>query len=126
MKTILSGVTISDPDAGETRAIGLALLYQLGEFARVQSALDVADAIDEELAVEVVDLMLQRHREQVVGLELDFLLLGCPRAHQHARGAFDVGGIIDHRKASLFPDDRTLGFDNFWIDKPQQFLTGVL
>jgi hypothetical protein len=35
MKTILSRLAISDPDAGGPLAIGLALLYKLGEFAPV-------------------------------------------------------------------------------------------
>src|SRR5512146_828751 len=126
MKTILSGVAISDPDAGGPLAIGLALLYQLGEFTPVKFALDAADAIDEELAVEMVDLMLQRHREQVICLDLDFLFLGRPRAHQHPRGAFYVGGVVDHREASFLPYHRTVGFDDRRIDKPQQCLAGVL
>src|ERR1700758_724207 len=122
MKTILNGVAISDPDAGGPLAIGLALLYQLGELAPVQFALDTADAIDKELAVEVVDLVLQRDREQVVRLDLDLLLIRSPRTHQHARGASHVGGIVDNREASLLPDNRTLGLDDLRIDKPQQLL----
>ena len=118
MKTILNGV--GDFRSGRWRAAApsaLPSLISFCEFAPVEFALDPADAIDEELAVEMIDLMLQRDREQVVRLDLDLLLVGRPRAHQHARRAFHVGGVIDHRQASLFPNDRTLGLDDLGIDQ---------
>src|SRR5579885_906251 len=128
MKTIRSGAAAaaSDLDAGGPLLIGFALLDQLGEPAAVKLALDAAQAIDEEAAVEMIDLVLQRDRQQILSLDLDRLLLRRPRAHHHLFRALHLGGEIDHREAALLPEHRALGLDDLGIDELEQVLAGVL
>src|SRR5579859_4392534 len=116
MKTIFSGSAILDPHRGGTLEVGFALLDQLLEFAFVEFAFDPADPIDKQFAVEMIDLMLQRDRQQIVGFDLDFLLVRCPRAHQHVRRALDFGCVIDHRETSFFPGYFSFRFNDLRID----------
>src|SRR6266436_5937033 len=102
MKTIRNGGE-SDKRGGGWLAIGLALPGVLGEFAAIEFALQAADAIDEEPAVEMIDLVLEGDREQIGGLEFNLFLLRRPGADQHFGRAFDLGGEIDHREAALLP-----------------------
>jgi hypothetical protein len=64
---------------------GTALAQRLLDALHVQLALQAAQAVDEQRAVEVVDLVLQRDREEPVGLERDLALLEVPALHEHAR-----------------------------------------
>src|SRR5215470_1741833 len=57
MKMIFSGAARSDADRGGT-LIGFALLDHFLELAPVQLAFDAADPVDEELAVEMIYLVL--------------------------------------------------------------------
>src|ERR1700726_1769134 len=110
IKTIRNGARpASDADGGGGLPIGLALLDHFCEFAPVEFALDAADAIDKQLAVEMIDLVLQRDRQEFFRFDLDFLLLERPRAHQHALGPLHVGREIDHREAPFLPHYRSLG-----------------
>src|SRR5579885_485566 len=120
MKTIFSGVAIAlDADRGGT-LVGLALLDQFLELASIKFALDAADSIDEQLAFQMVDLVLQRDRQKIVGFNLDLLLLRRPCAHQHLGRALNLGGIVDHGQASFFPDDLSLRLDDLRIDQLEQ------
>src|SRR5580698_2114098 len=126
MKTIRSGAPVaSDTDGGGGLPIGLALLDHFRDLAAIEFAFDTADAIDEELAVEMIDLVLQRYREQVVGLDLDFFLAWRPGPHQHSFSALHICRKSDHREASLFPHDRTLGFDHLRIDQLEQVFARI-
>src|SRR5260370_35282438 len=103
MKTIFSGSAILDPYRGGTREVSLALLDQLLEFAFVEFAFDPADPIDKQFAVEMIDLMLQRAREQLVGFDLDLLVARGPRAHAHARRPLAGGGVLHRRGHAVSP-----------------------
>src|SRR5882672_7529154 len=94
------------------RFLELPVLQELLHAALVEIALQAADAVDEELAVEMVDLVLQRHRKQALGLDPHFLLVRRVGAEQNARRAVDLGREVDDREAALFPDDRPLALDD--------------
>src|SRR5262249_6467988 len=55
MKMILSGTARSDADRGGT-LIGFTLLDHFLELATIQFALDAADPVDEQLAIEMIYL----------------------------------------------------------------------
>jgi hypothetical protein len=52
----------------------------------VEVALEPRDAVDEELAVQVIELVLERDGEEPVGLDRDLLLLRRPRLEEDALG----------------------------------------
>ena len=78
------------------------------------------------LPFEMIDLMLQRDREQIVCFDFDFFLIGSPRAHQHARRALDVRRIVDHGQAALFPNDFSLGLDDARVNQLEQILARLI
>src|SRR5579863_4302947 len=127
IKTILSGeCCASDLDGGGWLAIGLALLDHFGETAAIEFAFDPAYAIDEELAIEMVDLVLEGDCQQFVCLDFDLLFFGCPRAHQNASGALHLSCKIDHRQTTLFPQYRTIRLDDAGVDELEQMFAEIV
>src|SRR5262245_26891700 len=125
MKMILSGAASSDADRGGT-LIGFALLDHFLELAAIQLALDAAYPVDEQLAIEMIYLVLEGHREQLLGLDLDFLLFGRPRPDQHLGGTFHFRGIVDHRKASFLPDKPAFGLHDSRVNELEQMFARFL
>ena len=66
---------------------GRLLARRLGEFLDRALAFQPRHVVDEQLAVEMVDLMLQAGGEQALGLDLAALVVAVEEAHADFRGA---------------------------------------
>src|SRR5690606_22644301 len=77
--------------------------------------LEPRQMIDEDLAVEVVDLMLDAGREQTGRLELERAAVAVERAHAHAPRAHDRLEDARHRQASFLHDLLAVGLDDLGI-----------
>src|SRR5262249_18843853 len=93
------------PSGGRLRAfLGFALQLLLA-LRDVEAALEPADPIDEQLAVEVVDLVLEAHRLEPLRADLDLLAVEIQRAQEHALRALHLRLEVGYREASLVPHD---------------------
>src|SRR5580692_8776522 len=81
-------------------------------------ALELRDVVDEENAIEMVDLVLQDGGEQALGQDLAFLALAVERAGTYGRRPLDLGVIFRNGKAALFVGRALLRRpNNFGIDE---------
>src|SRR5262245_39916459 len=103
-----------------------AVAQHLLDAALVGIALEGAQPVDEELAVEVVELVLERHRQQAVGLDLDLALVERPRPEQDLGAALHLGGVVDDTETALFPQDRAPVLNDDRIDELEEVLAGIL
>jgi predicted O-linked N-acetylglucosamine transferase (SPINDLY family) len=85
----------------------------------------VRDAIDEELAVEVVDLVLEADGLEAFGANRDLVALEIARAQQHALGALDLGLEIGDGEAALLPEDLALGLGEHGVHEDQRAPLGA-
>src|SRR5262249_42509932 len=90
-KTSRSAGAAAPLDRGGRAGLFALLAQLLLAPARVHAALEPADAVDEEDAVEVVDLVLEAHGLEVFGLDLDRVPVEVGRAQAHALRALDLG-----------------------------------
>src|ERR1700677_5266488 len=79
------------------------------EFLDHPVALELGDVVDEENAIEMVDLMLQNGGEQALGQNLAFLPLAVEGAGAHGRGTLDLGVIFGDRETALLVSRALLG-----------------
>src|ERR671910_40114 len=84
-------------------AFGAQTLFFL-DFLAHALALHLRQVIDEQAAVEVIDLVLHADREQSFEIALERLAVAAQRAHADARGAFHFVVIAGHRQAALLRD----------------------
>src|SRR5919205_3513277 len=82
MKTSLSGIP---PPSDAVLALALFLAGSLGELPDDQVALQLREVVDEEHAVEVIDLMLEADGEEPLGILLLKLPVVVDIAHPDAR-----------------------------------------
>ena len=80
------------------------VLGQLLELPHHHVALQLGNVVDEQHAVEVVDLVLQAGREQAVGLELLRLAVRDRDSRPSPRRALDLGVIVGDRQAAFLVD----------------------
>src|SRR5580704_16767152 len=71
------------------------------EFLDHPVALELGNVVDEENAIEVVDLVLQDGGEQALGQDLAFLALAVEGAGAYGRRPLDLGVIFRNGKAAL-------------------------
>src|ERR1700677_4764252 len=71
------------------------------EFLDHPVPLELGDVVDEENAIEMVDLMLEYGGEQALGQDLAFLPLAVEGAGAHRRGTLDLGVIFRDRETAL-------------------------
>ena len=100
-------------------------LGHLGEFLGHPVALELGDVVDEQHAVEMVDLVLQHRRQQTLGEDLLLLAVAIDETRAHARRPFDLFVIFGDRQAAflidaaLFRRPDNLGIDEilrmFWL-----------
>src|SRR3546814_19186073 len=85
------------------------LFLQLGELAQNYVALQGGEMVDEQNAVEMIDLVLEAGREQPLGLDLlsPVVLVAIPDAG--ARRAFHFRIVIGQRKAAFLSNDAQYG-----------------
>src|SRR2546422_1154558 len=105
---------------------GPAFTQELFHPARVQLALETAEAIEEEFTVQMVKFVLQGDSEQVLGLQGDLLLVWGPGLHLNLGCAPDLGCIVNHTEAAFLPDDFALAGHDDRVDQFEQLLSWFL
>ena len=97
-------------------ALGSVCFAALVNFLMARSRFSRDKMIDEQFAVEMVDLVLEAGGEQALGLDLAALVVAVEIAHPDLRRARDLLVIFGHRQAA-FLVDRFLfrGFDDLRI-----------
>ena len=87
---------------GAERALpGPRSLRSFSSFLRMRVRLSSRQVVDEQLAVEMIHLVLDAHGEQAVGVELDLLAVAVERAHADLVGARDLVEDARHRQAAF-------------------------
>src|SRR5258707_12827550 len=106
--------------------IVLFLHHGLGLWVLVFGAPDLGSAVDEQDAVEVVDLVLEDARQPIAGLDLDGLAFAVEGFDGDGFVAQDVAGIARQRQAALGPIHHLLpaGHD-LGLDDDVQLLLGL-
>src|SRR5712691_2385548 len=116
----------SDEEWAGGRAAALpSLACELAAARPVEVALQARQPIEEERSVEVIDLVLQRHRQQLLGLDLHLALLRSPATHEHAPCALDRSGQVGDGEAAFFPYDLALALGDLGIDEAETVLAGL-
>src|SRR5581483_6224342 len=118
-----SGRLDHDPRIFRRRLVAAEHFFQP---ARVEVALQTAHAIEDELAVQVIDLVLQRDGEQPFGVDFKLFFFFIERLELDARGAFDLDREIDDAETAFFPKQLALAPGDFGVDQLQQVLAGVV
>src|SRR5687768_4298383 len=116
LELLVAVVVLRDLECGDAtrrRLVAAALLLPLLERG---SPLEEAEVVDEELAVQMIDLVLKAPREQFVGIDLDRLSLTVLRLDDDAHRALDVGIDVWNREAALFALLRSFAQQDFRID----------
>ena len=98
-----------------TRLLVARLLEHLGLDA---VALERAQVVDEDLAHQVIHLVLDADGRQALGVELVGLAVAAERAHAHAGVALDLLVDLRHRQAALLAQDPVVGAgDQLGVDQ---------
>src|SRR6266849_6493183 len=100
---------------GGSASSPLALLLELFDFAPDQVALQHAEMLDEENAVEVVDFMAEGAGEEVFATDFKKFALGVLRLDSDKLRAQDVATEAGNRKATFFFALFTFGMDDFRV-----------
>jgi hypothetical protein len=79
------------------------------EFLDHPVALELRDVVDEEDAVEVVDLVLQHRGQKALGQDFSELAFAVEGAGAHGGGPLDLGVIFRNAEAALFVGRALLG-----------------
>ena len=97
-KTIRSAIRrrLRQSSSGQSLLLGQLLAHHL--------ALERRQVVDEHLAVQVIHLVLDAHREQAVGGELEGFAVAIERLDRDRVGAGDVGVDAGHRQAAFLVD----------------------
>src|SRR5687768_3899434 len=100
----------------ENAAAGLAypslLLADAGKDA---PALERRQVFDEDLALQMIHLVLDAYGQQAVGLELERFALGIERSHPYPLRPRDLVEHTGHRKAALLGIGCAAAFDDLGI-----------
>src|SRR6476659_285165 len=83
---------------------GRVALGRLGELLDHPVALQLRQVVDEQHAVELVDLVLDAGREQSAGLDLLLLAVEVAELHAHPVRPLDLGVVVLDRQAALVVD----------------------
>src|SRR4029077_11207272 len=93
----------------------LALLFELFDFALDQVALQHAQVLDEENAVEMVDFMAERAGEEVLAADFKGFTLGVLRFDRDELRAQDVAAEAWNGEAAFFFALFPFGMDDFRV-----------
>ena len=77
-------------------------------------------------AVEVVDLMLDAYRLEVLCFQLDFLLVDRPAPDQDALGSLHLGGKVDDAQAPFLVGDGSGLLRDYRVDDLDEVPTAIL
>src|SRR5690606_30431539 len=97
----------------------LALLFELLTDA---SALEVGEIVDEELAVQMIDFVLNTDSKQPVGIELNRLAFAIERTDANPLGAPDLVVYPRHRQAPLLHLLDAFSREDFRIDQHERLI----
>src|SRR5216684_4189978 len=103
------------PPTGRLRRLPLALFPELFDFALDEVALQHAEMLEKENAVEVIDLMAEGAGEKIFAANFVGLAFGVLSLHGDKLRADDVAAKAGNREASLFFADFSLGVNDFGI-----------
>src|SRR5258708_14747452 len=103
----------------------LAELLQFFDLADDEVALEAAEAVDEEDAVEVVDLVLHGAGEKLFTFDLEPVSVDILRADLDLGGAMDLLANLGEAEATLFFELLALALDDLGIDE-DELLFGIL
>src|SRR5205823_1342858 len=92
-----------------------SLALELPLSGAIEVALQPGQVVEEESSLEVVDLVLERDREELFRLDLDLLLLGRPRTHEDAPCTLHRRRQIGNRETALLPYDLALALGDLGI-----------
>src|SRR5690606_15593916 len=90
------------------------------------AALERAQLVDHQHAVQVIELVLDRDGQQAVRLELERATVSIEGAHRDALGALDLFTHPGEREASLAPRLRAARLDDLGIDEDPEIARLVL
>ena len=108
-----------DSQGRQGLALGRDLLLALFD---VEAALQAADAIDEENAVEMIDFMLDTDGAQTLGMFLDRVAVEIVAAERDRFVAFDGGVVVGNRETALVPGDASRAFADFRVQDDRRFI----
>src|SRR6056297_560000 len=114
------------PGSGSNRLVrGLALLLaRLLDSFFDHSALQRRQVVDEYLAVQMVDFVLDAYRQQSVGVEFHRLAIAIQALDADGLGAFDLGVFAGHRKATFLAHLAAFAADDFGVDDDPWLIAG--
>ena len=104
-------------DSGGLPVPGLAFLFEPFEGTAHELALEGADVVDEELAVQVVDFVLQGTGEEALGRDGDRFTFGVKSLDVDAGVAFDVAVEAGKAQAALLADHGAGGGGDLGVDQ---------
>ena len=108
-------MTRADARGRPGRSAG-ALAAFFFEFSPDALALEPRQVIDEQLAGQMIHLVLQAYRRQTLQLTLEWLAVRILGAHLHARRALDLLEYVGHRQAAFFRHLDAVACHNLGVD----------
>src|SRR6185437_3960972 len=90
-----------------------------------RTALHQTQIVDEQASVQMIDLVLQAPREQVVRIHLERSSVAVLRANDHTHGAFDVSVDVRNGQAAFLAFLLPLGEDDLGVDHDERILIHV-
>jgi len=87
-------------------------------------AFEIGQIIDEDLAHQVIQFVLDAHCQQPLGLEFERLAVAIERAHGDALGALDLVENAGHRQAAFLAFFASGLRDDFGVDEHAQLVMG--
>src|SRR5260370_1772175 len=115
----------NDEHCGGRGDLPLAELLQLLDLADDEVAFQATQAVDEEDAVEVVDLVLHGAGEKLFTFDLEPVSVDILRADLDLGGAMDLLANLGEAEATLFFELLALALDDLGIDE-DELLFGIL
>lgn len=105
----------NQPHGFAPRLCGSKLLFT--QFLPNTVLFEAREPLNEDPALEMIDFMLNTHRQQILGIERECFALDILRAHRHRFGAFHLLINARHRKAALLVNREAVAMGDFWIDQ---------
>src|SRR6185437_12073054 len=101
---------------------GRALLALLLELLADALTLEAREIVDEELAVDVVHLVLNADGEQLLAVTLEDVAVAVLGAHPDLRGALDLIEVSGHREAPFLGRDLAFAREDLRVDEDQRIV----
>src|SRR6185369_12313690 len=102
-----------------------ALAKLLGKPRADALLLELRQALDEHLALEMIHLVLDADRQQPLGFERKGVAIGVAGTHFHPFGALQRVVDAGHGKAAFLDVGDAASVQNLWIDQHHQRITAL-